>query len=358
MKAGEILLLVACAVCLALLLLPFFWGNHQAHLDQVQNSLDSQTVSTIPAMASAPVIEEQPDTPDEEVDAILVKIDAFNDDEATREALNAMRGRHLARQMFKRIGLDNWFIRNVAVNTLSRLKEPAILPELMAAMNSRNAHERMGSLLVLAEMQKPEALEMLVELAKSSNSFISYEAITGLGSTKYAKAVPVLSEVLSDKRFDEGSRAAAARALSRIGGTQAVQALLKITDKDASFVRLYVAGELLHSRPAEGLALMKGAMQDCDPHLLMIAINYLGCSKRPEAFDLVLPLLENEDEDIVMDAASALAELGNPLAMGPIEKAANRVKKDYVRKTCERAASHLAYRVHDKVWPATQQLGP
>jgi HEAT repeat protein len=111
-----------------------------------------------------------------------------------------------------------WRVRESAAGravTLGRLKDPALLELLLAALHDAHPNVRAGATRSLAELKDPRAVAPLAAtLREDENSYVRWHAAMALEELADPRAVGPLTAALKDE--DELVRTAARRALEKI----------------------------------------------------------------------------------------------------------------------------------------------
>ena len=175
-------------------------------------------------------------------------------------------------------------VRAAAVQAIRKAKDADAVPSLIAHLEDPD--ERVGLYIAqaLAELAPPEVVPLLQAPLLRADASGRWRAAYVLGERKEPRAVSVLARALRD---DEVLVArTAAEALSRIGTTAAITALI---------------GSLTSERPSEVLAAMNGLL-------------FLGDAAVPA----LAKALESADRDAEYHASVVLEAIGTPAAMAAL----------------------------------------
>jgi len=254
----------------------------------------------------------------------------------------------------------SWSVRVAAARALAALQTPSAVFELALAL--REAPDELtrrafrDALIAIGEPSVPALIGLLQDPADA----VRRSAAWALGRIGSAEALPPLVRAL-DPRL-EGSpavRRQAAQSLGELGSPEAVPALLDALASDPDpMVRLLIVGALgtlgdpralsplseillqgddflLRAEAALALGKLRGAEAESLPVLFAaleretrglvrsaLALG-LGETRRPEAVPALIDLLlgEAEPESVQRSAASGLATIGSPEALGMLREA-------------------------------------
>ena len=274
--------------------------------------------------------------------------------------------------------------REVIVQALARAQVPSPLAHVVAAesrslwsrstvtLKEGSTAERVAAAEQLGKSGRPEAVEQLLPLLRDSQVVVAAAAARGLGSAQDGRAVGPIA-LLLDENFPELREAASealgalrdpvaverleAVALERssasLAATQAVvsmppsaraQAALCAISREGAASESRVAGQVMRSRggcPLEPLT-SRLARPATAPGAL-VALAGLGPAAKA-ALSSVLPLLGSSDGATRALAAEAVAEMGDPSALGALRRACDAerarveaLRADWVAKPLPRA---------------------
>ncbi len=144
------------------------------------------------------------------------------------------------------------FIQRHIIEALVAIKDPQAVPALIRALQNKNALVQIKAVEALGAWKSREAVPALIAALKDQASAVTQsmaddsgsstplvtqwvcnEAAFALGRIGDAHAIPALSEVLQDKRYDIRTCGCAVRALGSIGGPLAVHPLVEALDNAA-----------------------------------------------------------------------------------------------------------------------------
>ena len=161
-----------------------------------------------------------------------------------------------------------------------------------------------------------------------------------LGAVGEPAAVPELERLLSDR--DPDVRAAGARALGKLGGAEAVPALLASLEGRRSVPAGIVTMALLHIGPAACEPLHEGLAEDYTTDVRAIAAELLGRLGALGASDDLARVLRADPSDAVRAAAArALGRIGTPRSIPQVEAALVEDESVTVRQAAAWALGEL-----------------
>lgn len=168
--------------------------------------------------------------------------------------------------------------------------------------------QRREAVMALGQSKDASAGIKLVEALKDKDPMTRSLAAEGLGSLRYAAALPNLAKVLAGDPFPQ-VRQAAATSLQQIGGSSAVNALGQAMGDADPHVRLVALNGLGRSRDPSTRPLIETACQDKAVEIRRTAVFFLGRLEDPAAVPTVESLLKDPDAAVRAGAAQALGEL-------------------------------------------------
>jgi HEAT repeat protein len=231
---------------------------------------------------------------------------------------------------------------------VKRLREQGDIPGLIRALRNRDPAVQYDAIEALGELADPAAIDALIlALTGDKYSGIRWKAAEALGKIG-EPAVPSLIAALTHP--DEGVRWKAAITLGEIGDQRGIIPLIGLLSDTDRFVRsraayaLGLAGspaipslsETLEDAPSEvrtGIVTALGKMHE--PAAISVLIRALTdssedvrqdiisllASQGEEAFDLLVAALADPEPLRQQGAAMALAAMGRPEALEPLQKA-------------------------------------
>jgi HEAT repeat protein len=209
-------------------------------------------------------------------------------------------------------------VRTTAVWCAAALPGETARTQVRAVLSSVEEPLRFAAACALSELGDPAALPELTAALREDHR--RQEALSALMSLGDPGALPQVATLFDDESLGEFDRTLAAAALRRLGdprGGDHLCARIAEGSDDAPIAAEW-AGRL---GVAEAIpALEEAAGREGDP-ARGAALRALGRLQAPGAEDRLLALLRSpeEAEDLKMDAAEGLAELGSPQALEALE---------------------------------------
>jgi len=205
-------------------------------------------------------------------------------------------------------------VRTAAVWTAARLPGPAAREQVRALLESTEEPMRFAAACALSDQRDPGALPEL--LAALREDYRRQEALSALLSLGDPGARQGVAELFEDESLGELDRTLAAAALVRLGDPRGAAHLVE---------RVAAGGD---DRPIAAEWAGRLGVSDAVPALEELAsstgepargaaLRALGRLRAPGAEDRLLGIATSADEpeDLRMDAAEGLAELGSPAAI-------------------------------------------
>lgn len=186
------------------------------------------------------------------------------------------------------------------------------LKPLLTALQDSNPFIINCASLGLIEARDKEAVAPLSELVrnKENSKGLRWLAIWILGEIGYPKAAPVLLEALQET--DTELKSSAIEAIGKLKVKEAVEPLTKmLKEQDAEVQRLIieVLGNIGDEKAIDVLANYLKSQDETFRWKSIQALSKIKCRRSAE---LLLPLLNDENINIVFNAKVGLAELGAP----------------------------------------------
>ena len=182
---------------------------------------------------------------------------------------------------------------------------------LRAWVNPSNIEFADGIVIKLGELRDPLAVPLIVEFLERRGSGAHYEAIPALEQIRTDDALAALVAALEK---DEETKREAADALRRIGA-DSVPALLRASSGAAETV--------LYELARTAVAPLTRALNDSDAGVRARAVRTLGKSGDQKSALRIGELLDTDEPRVRVEAARALNQLGDPLAIPALLRALN-----------------------------------
>lgn len=166
---------------------------------------------------------------------------------------------------------ENARLRNLAIEILSRIGEPA-LPRVTELLGDLDPDVRKFAIDILKSMTIPDTRDALIRSLYDNNVNVAADAAEILGDLRIKSAVPFLIECMQREPW---LRCAAMRSLGKIGGKDAVKALLNVSQNEESIIVFCVVTALGDSEDPRGINYLADIFKNQDPILTFAAAHAL-----------------------------------------------------------------------------------
>jgi eukaryotic-like serine/threonine-protein kinase len=239
----------------------------------------------------------------------------------------------------KQLKDSNKFIRSAALSALAKMDGPFDMPLLVGMLRDAEIEVQNKAVDVVVRANHPETVKFLVEVLKDENEYARRAAVEVLNVVGNAKSVKYLLEVIADS--DWWVRTRAADALGKIGGPKVVDAVLALIKDENQDIRRAAIEILNQTKDERAVAQLIEATRDPDWWVSERAVDALaeiGSSKALPRFvdmlqgeakslptviraigkigdqkslEALLPMLSRPENEIKVEAISALAKLAD-----------------------------------------------
>ncbi|NLA39184.1 MAG: HEAT repeat domain-containing protein [Methanomicrobiales archaeon] len=193
-------------------------------------------------------------------------------------------------------------VRWMAAVALGDIADPAAIPALAEALNDEDAYVRSRSALALAAIGKPTE-EMLITSLSTGSERVRWGAALALGRIGGAEAIGALIGALHDPGEDVRRRAVSAL---RDAGEEAVPALVEALRAGDPDTRQGVTAALSQIGKPAVSALIEALQAGEDPEVCIGAALALGRIGDPAAVDALIGALNSDEEGLRLAAREAL----------------------------------------------------
>jgi HEAT repeat protein/tRNA A-37 threonylcarbamoyl transferase component Bud32 len=231
------------------------------------------------------------------------------------------------------------FIRSAALTALSKMDGPFDMPLVVGMLRDPEIEVQNKAVDVVVKANHPETIKYLVDVLKDENEYARRAAVEVLNVVGTSKSVKYLLEVIADS--DWWVRTRAADALGKIGGPRVVDAVLALIKDENQDIRRAAIEILNQTKDERAVAQLIEATRDPDWWVSERAVDALaeiGSSKAlPRFIDMLhgeakslptviraigkigdqrsleslLPMLSRPENEIKVEAISALAKLAD-----------------------------------------------
>jgi HEAT repeat protein/tRNA A-37 threonylcarbamoyl transferase component Bud32 len=231
------------------------------------------------------------------------------------------------------------FIRSAALSALAKMDGPFDMPLIVGMLRDPEIEVQNKAVDVVVKANHPETVKYLVDVLKDENEYARRAAVEVLNVVGTSKSVKYLLEVIADS--DWWVRTRAADALGKIGGPRVVDAVLTLIKDENQDIRRAAIEILNQTKDERAVAQLIEATRDKDwwvseravdalaeigstkalPRFIDMlqgeakslptvirAIGKIGDQKSLEA---LLPMLSRPENEIKVEAISALAKLAD-----------------------------------------------
>ncbi len=195
----------------------------------------------------------------------------------------------------------------VVSDTLKKIGKPAAGP-LIAALKSPDLDVCKGAAVALGKMKEKSALEALIPLLKNEDTEVRALAAEALGKIGSTLAVEPLIEMLKDQ--SNGVRKKAIVALGRINDSGAMQPLISLLTDEDSLVRATVAEVVGNSGDKRAVKPLLKSLKDPDADVRHASVEALGKINDPESIPYLVATLLDKDSRVRKKGAQYLDKSG------------------------------------------------
>lgn len=220
--------------------------------------------------------------------------------------------------------------RRAALRIISYFGYRAGLDVLLSATADDNERIRDAATQGLAFLDDPRALEGLLRLANDPSERTRAAAMRALGQSVSSPAiVSALRSALGDS--DAWVRYYSCQALSRLGASEAIADIARLTDDSAGQVRVAAVEATAKLGGPEAHAVLERAAESSDADVRRAALTGLGSIERVESLPIFLRALASDDAATRLITLSALARLEAPGVLEAIVDAVSDADVDVRR---------------------------
>ncbi|MBF0289573.1 MAG: HEAT repeat domain-containing protein [SAR324 cluster bacterium] len=191
--------------------------------------------------------------------------------EAAADALIRIGTEEVAEAVSPLLATEETALRNDAAEIMAQLKEKAV-PALMMSLRNENHDVRQFAVDTLSQINSPETVAALVGTVNDPNENVAAGTIDILGDQGDES---VVSQIVEQINRSEWVKGACLRALGKIGGDQALEAIL-------------------------------GQAKDSNPLVLLSVVQALGQIARPDGIPMLLSILAKQSQLLGEEVINAL----------------------------------------------------
>jgi HEAT repeat protein len=209
-------------------------------------------------------------------------------------------------ELIDMLGDSSWTVRRAVVAGLAALGDEAAAPLCTWLRDQRSTETAIAAAVdALAASLGTKVTAEVFRLAKHDNPQVVADAAQILGRRRVPTSVPILSELVH--HANDNVSVAAIEALGMIGGTAAVEALIRVIES-RKFFRTFPAIQVL-SRTGDPRSVPPLASLLADETYRLEVVRALGRTGMASAIEPIISLLKSPRDAIVRLVAVSLAEL-------------------------------------------------
>ena len=189
---------------------------------------------------------------------------------------------------------------------LSRTGDAAAQAELAARLDAAPAAQRVAVIQAVQQGEARAAGERVAAYLRDSEAGVRSAAAGAVGALGYAKAIPVLEDLL---RNDVGAvRMFAAVGLARLGQPSGDAYLATLLKTPAPEIRLIVASGYEGAKPGPWIGPVRELLKDSSPANRVRAARILACCDRAAAKGALVDAMDGANPPLRAEAVAALEE--------------------------------------------------
>ncbi len=154
---------------------------------------------------------------------------------AAVEVLNELGTNESIKDLLSALGDDDWWVQVRATDALARIGGPKVIDAVLVLINDKDESIRRCAVEILNATKDERAVKHLIKATADEDWWVSERAADALGAIGDVRAVPAIIKMLSG---DPRSVPAAARALGKLAGEDAVAHLRPLLDHRDKQVRI------------------------------------------------------------------------------------------------------------------------
>jgi HEAT repeat protein/tRNA A-37 threonylcarbamoyl transferase component Bud32 len=274
------------------------------------------------------------------------------------------------------------FIRSAALSALAKMDGQFDMPLIVGMLRDPEIEVQNKAVDVVVKANHPETIKYLVDVLKDENEYARRAAVEVLNVVGTSKSVKYLLEVIADS--DWWVRTRAADALGKIGGPRVVDAVLALIKDENQDIRRAAIEILNQTKDERAVAQLIEATRDADWWVSERAVDALaeiGSSKAlPRFIDMLqgeakslptviraigkigdqrslealLPMLSRPENEIKVEAISALAKLADERRADTIRVRLQAVTANAADGTLSQAVARAMQELDNRF--STQQI--
>jgi HEAT repeat protein len=235
---------------------------------------------------------------------------------------------------------DDPTVRAAAARQLGLARPMGVWNELLAALDDPDPAVSLAAADALGRIVDPAAVPGLLIAIDSRAEQVRLGAARALGMMEVEAAVEPLRAMML--RGEGAEVSIAGEALGRIGGAEAIDALLVALADPQPTARWHTAMSALENMGEPAVSPLETMLGSQDANARRSAAEALGWIGSSSAIEALSEVLREDDDAAVRGlAAWALGEIGDPAARGALERAELRDPEVEVQTAAERALARM-----------------
>jgi bilin biosynthesis protein len=256
--------------------------------------------------------------------------------------------------MVESLGDARGIVRLGFAEALGEIGRPAVPFLLEALAQHSNVVVRRAAAKTLTLIADPSSIPQLVHSLLNDDDTVVKGSSVGALARMGEASVPVLLEILGTRNLPESTKGHAAWALAFIGA-EARDFLYREVNSESAEIRCAVIGAIAkiaqeHQNDQQAFQLLINALNDADDNVRYEAASALGNLSYQPAMPMLIELLQHTDWETRKSAALALMKIGNPSALEPLKSNFAQESEARVRTIFELAIAQLSKASDTQDW--------
>lgn len=219
-------------------------------------------------------------------------------------------------------------IKEQIILALAQIPSQETIDLLINLLADSNVAKRRLSAWALGHISSKTAIFALFKALADKDIEVQWFATHALEILADPQAINPISNLLTDESAD--LRQKAVQAIGNIGTDLAINPLIfALNDPDVN-VKYFAIQALGQVGQETVLDLLTTYLTDPDPTIRNVAIKALSRIKAPKITPLLINMLSDSDETVFYSAIQALEEIGDELAIKPLENKLNAISDPFL----------------------------
>jgi HEAT repeat protein len=223
----------------------------------------------------------------------------------------------------EKISNTNWTLVSYIVEALGEIGNQQAIYVIARMVEHGDFETQKVASWALAKMGK-EGVEILLKMAPDRAQLGRQFVVRALGASRSESAVPVLIDILKNRKDEKLVRGEAARTLGRLGkSAEVMPVLLDILGTCEDEVRSSALLGLGSLRDPAAYETIIKQLEDIDlRYTAVMALGELGCAR---ACEILISMLKSEDYSLRYHAVTALGKIGCSNAIPALKELLDRI---------------------------------